>query len=130
MTNLTGWKPKLEWKKEGNNFSVVVSKHMSYSGDNIWCIYLYVYPSHPAFSKFNKDGTMWDQPHFDCHSYVSYFQPHIRYKTGEVASYQLGWDYNHDGDSWYTSIESAEDAGSIFFDAEQLFKQAEEWENN
>ena len=70
---------------------------------------------------------MWDQPHFDCHSYISYFNAHIAFKTGEVCSYQLGWDYNHDGDDYYNSIESVDDAGSIFYDADRLFEQAESW---
>lgn len=127
MANLEGWKPKLEWKKEGTNFLVSVTKHIGYDGENKWCVYLYVYPKHPAFARFNRDGTMWDQPHFDCHSYVSYFNAHIAFKTGEVCSYQLGWDYNHDGDSYYNSIDSVDEAGSIFFDAEKLFEQAESW---
>jgi hypothetical protein len=128
MTNLAHWKQKLEWKKEGKGFLVSVTKHKR-CDDNLWCIYLYIYPDHPTFDKFNKDGTMWDQPHFDCHSYVSYFQPHVRHKTGDIASYQLGWDYNHDGDSYYTSIEDVEDAGSVFYDAEHLFKQASDLYN-
>lgn len=70
---------------------------------------------------------MWDQPHFDCHSYVSYFNAHIAFKTGEVCSYQLGWDYNHEGDDYYNSIDSVDQAGSIFYDAERLFEQAESW---
>ncbi|QDP50268.1 MAG: hypothetical protein Tp178MES00d2C33159851_58 [Prokaryotic dsDNA virus sp.] len=128
MANLEGWKPKLEWKKEGKHFLVSVTKHVGYEGENKWCVYLYVYPKHPAFVQFNRDATMWDQPHFDCHSYTSYFNAHVNFKTGEVCSYQLGWDYNHDGDSYYSSIENVEDAGSIFHDAEHLFQQATLWE--
>lgn len=128
MSNfLEGWKPKLEWKKQGKDFLVSVSKHLSFDGDNLWCVYLYVYPKHPAFARFNREGGMWDQPHFDCHSYVSYFQPHVDPKTGEVVSYQLGWDYNHDGDSYYTSLETAEDAASVFYDAQRLYEQATEY---
>lgn len=127
MANLEGWKPKLEWKKDGKGFTVTVTKHLNYADENCWCVYLYVYPSHPSFEKFNKLGTMWGQPPFDCHSYVSYFQAHIRQSDGEVCSYQLGWDYNHDGDSYYLNIDRVEDAGSIFYDAERLFEQAMSW---
>lgn len=128
MANLECWKPKLEWKKEGNTFAVVVSKHKSYTDENIWCTYLYIYPKHPAFKMFNRDGGMFEQPHFNCHSYVSYFKAHLSTKTNEVCSYQLGWDYNHDGDSYYTSIESVDAAGTIFYNAEALFNEALAWE--
>lgn len=127
MSFLDGWNPKLEWKKEGKGFCVIVSKHKGFDDESKWCVYLYVYPSHPAFERFNKEGTMWEQPYFECHSYVSYFRPHIDHRTNEVVSYQLGWDYNHDGDHYYTTCETPSDASNVFWDADNLFRQASEW---
>lgn len=130
MSKVTeGYTKKDEWKREGKGFCVVVSRHTARSLDefdaNRWCVYLYVYPRHPAFGLFRPLGDMWSQPHFTCHSYVSLFKSH-RDERGEIFSFQLGWDYSHDGDN-YGWCATADDASSIFWDANKLFEQAEQW---
>lgn len=130
MSNVTdGFVRKEEWKREGKDFCVVVSRHTARSTDendnNRWCVYLYVYPRHPSFDLFNPLSDMWSQPHFTCHSYVSFFKVH-RDERGDVGSFQLGWDYNHDGDN-FGWCSTADDASSVFWDANRLFEQAEQW---
>lgn len=123
---LDKWKHKEEWKLEGDKHCVVVSRHMdSARTEHRWCVYLYIYPGHPRFEQFNPEGDMWSQPHFDCHSYVSLFNVHKR-KDGTVGSFQLGWDYNHDGDSYYNELATPSEASSVFYDAERLFEEAKQ----
>lgn len=93
-------------------------------GENhCWCVYLYVYPGHPDFSRFNTDGDMWSQPFYECHSYVSLFHTH-RGNDGEITSFQLGWDYQHDGDSEFAEYGTASSAYRVFYDASHLFDEA------
>ena len=125
MSRVTeNWKHKDEWKREGSKHSVVVSRHTNHAGDeHRWCVYLYIYPGHPRFSQFNPDRGMWDQPSYECHSYVSLFKTHRR-GNGDIGSFQLGWDYSHDGDHRFTEYATADDASSVFWDANKLFDEA------
>lgn len=125
MSNpIENWLHKDEWKREGISHAVVVSRHYGeYTGEHCWCVYLYIYPEHPRFDQFKADGDMWSQPHYECHSYVSLFKTHRR-EDGSVGSYQLGWDYAHDGDSRFSEYATADEAASVFWDANRLFEDA------
>ena len=128
-----GWQHSDKWKRSGDNFMVEVSRHSrpEFSSDysevigenNCWCVYLYVYPKHPDFSRFDPAGDMWSQPVYECHSYVSLFRAH-RDSDGKITSFQLGWDYQHDGDSHFSECGTASEAGSVFYDASRLFDDA------
>jgi hypothetical protein len=130
-----GWKHADKWTREGRNFCVQVARHSTpeFNGDytqvigteHHWCVYLFVYAGHPDFSRFNPGGDMWSQPSYECHSYVSLFKAH-RDSKGEIASFQLGWDYAHDGDSQYAELATASAASSVFYDASRLFDEAKE----
>ena len=121
MTSTT-WKHKDEWKREGKNHAVVVSRHSNYDGtEHRWCVYLYVYPKHKAFSLMSADNR--SEYGFSCHSYLSLFRAHVNEK-GAIGSFQLGWDYSHDGDSRYNEMATKDDAGSVFWDADRLFDEA------
>lgn len=130
-----GWRHSDKWKREGKNFLVEVSRHSSpefnsdYSEvigqEHRWCVYLYVYPRHPDFARFDSNGDMHSQPYYECHIYVSLFRVH-RDESGEITSFQLGWDYNHDGDVYYTHLAPPSAAGSVFYDANRLFDEAAE----
>lgn len=120
------WRHKDEWKREGKSHAVVISRHTAgLHNENRWCVYLYIYPEHPRFQNFNPEGTMWDQPGFVCHSYVSYFRVHKK-DDGSIGSFQLGWDYNHDGDSRFAEYATPSDASEVFWDANRLFEEASE----
>ena len=125
------WRHKDVWSHRTNSFCVEVSRHdgpkLDGTIENIWCIYAYVWKTHPAFKLFNKDESPFNQPAFDVHSYPSYYRPHIN-KDGEVTAHQLGWDYNHDGDSHYLELKTKDQAGIVYWDAQNLIKQLEDWE--
>lgn len=128
-----GWRHSDEWKREGKGFLVAVKRHSrpefnrDYSEvigeQHCWCVYLYVYPKHPDFARFDPDGDMWSQPPYECHSYVSLFHAH-RDEKGVITSFQLGWDYQHDGDSYFSELATASAASSVFYDASRLFDEA------
>ena len=43
-----------------------------------------------------------------------------------MSSVQIGWDYNHDGDSRFGHYATPDEAHIVFWDAAQLFAQLEE----
>jgi hypothetical protein len=126
------WKHKDEWKREGRNFVVVVSRHseaVMYEGSgydaegpNRWCVYGYVYPKHPDFTSFDPNAPMYEQPTPPMHGGCSFFKPHYK-ADGTIASFQFGCDYHHLGDWSFTQMETKEDAYEVFADAEALFEQ-------
>lgn len=124
------WRHKDVWSHRTKTFCVEVSRHVDTALDgedeNKWCVYVYVWNTHPSFKLFNKDERAFNQPSFDVHSYPSYYRPHIN-KDGEVTAHQLGWDYNHDGDSYYLGLKTKDEAGSVFWDATKLIEQLEDW---
>lgn len=126
------WAHKDIWTHRTRTFAVEVSRHSTTRLDgeqeHIWCVYAYVWKDHPAFLLFNKDESPFNQPSFDVHSYPSYYRPHIN-KDGDVTAHQIGWDYNHDGDSHYLECATKDRAGSVFWDAQKLIKQLEDWGN-
>lgn len=127
------WRHKDVWAYRTKSFCVEVSRHSETRLDgeveNLWCIYAYVWEKHPAFKLFNRHAGPFEQPSFDVHSYPSFYRPHIN-KEGGITSHQIGWDYNHDGDSHYLELTTKDQAGSVFWDAQNLIKQLEEWDND
>lgn len=121
-----------DYKREGKNFLVVVNHHLvkvldesgcyDSTGPNRWCVYAYIYPSHPHFKAFDGTEKMWQDA--TCampgHGDPSLMRVHSGPK-GHVGSYQVGWDYNHLHDWSYTQMSTPEDAGSVFHDADALF---------
>lgn len=124
-----GWKRNDKWVRQGEAFTVEVvrSDGVNLDGEveNKWCVYIYVYPKHPTFRHFNPAKGIFDNAHFECHSYASYYRAH-RNNEGEIVSHQLGWDYMHDGDYGYSQYGDADSASSVFYDASRLFDEAKE----
>jgi len=119
------WRHKDEWKHSDKTFCVVVSRHTEGGDDpNRWCVYLHIWNNHKSFENFNPDGNMWDQPNFECHSYVSYFKVN-RDQAGKIVSYTLGWDYAHDGD-FFGGYSTKDEAWEVFMDAKKLVHEAKE----
>jgi len=130
------WDKKDEWWKKGNGHLVVVKRHSiqpsNYINDisdglNRWAVYAYIYPDHPMFSQFDKNGPMYQEAAnlLPLHGGPSYFEAHEH--DGKVTSYQIGADYNHLHDNRFTHIDTPEDVGGIghfevFIDAENLFE--------
>lgn len=126
------WRHKDIWTYRSASFCVEISRHSEKTLDGTpeqhWCIYAYVWNTHPAYKLFNKDEGPFSQPSFEVHSYPSYYRAHIG-KDGEITAHQLGWDYNHDGDWAYSFMNNKDQAGSVFADVQGLIKQLEDWGN-
>lgn len=126
---MKNWKHKDVWKIEGRNFAVEVSRHESRmpeemacfdsEGPHRWCVYVYIYPKHPRFGDFDPDGQMYDQPTFGMHCGNSYFRT-WRSGEGKITAFQVGSDYNHDGDWSFTRKATKDDAYQVFADAEEI----------
>ena len=89
---------------------------------NRWNVYAYIYPKHPLFDKF-KGNSFWQDATilFPFHCGVSFLKYH--YKDNCVTSIQVGSDYNHDGDNYYSHLNNTNEDSSIFEDAKKLFIQ-------
>lgn len=120
-----GWKRKEVWHKYGDGFCVEVSHHTSLpiskeEGPHRWCVYAYIYPTHPHFEKFEGDKIYQDAATaLPLHGGASLLHWHQDGK-GKITSVQVGGDYNHDGDAKYTHCEDSADAYPVFRDAEEL----------
>ena len=130
---MKNWKHKEQWQKRDSNFLVEISRHEveksdMFPNDGIyrWCIYAYIYPTHPLFKNIhNEDIHQESVSKMPLHSGASLVRNHHD-SDGEVTSIQVGADYNHLHDEQFTLIYEVEDASSIFDDAERLF----EWLKN
>lgn len=130
------WKAKEVWTlRRGDKFTIeVVHQYREpmpeslallgeRDGGHRWNVYAYIYNKHPHFHQF--DGvSMFQQAAADLHlhSGPSLFAYHY-YASGEIASVQVGCDYQHWNDEQYTFMADAESAASIFADARRLFDQ-------
>ena len=125
---MTDWRHKDEWKKDGNGFLIVISRHTvtppkgwtTPEGPHRWCVYAYIYPGHPHFAKFSGPE-MW-QDAATCmpmHGGPSLLRWHYD-DNGKPVSVQVGCDYNHLHDDDYTHLGSSGEAWSIFNDADEL----------
>jgi hypothetical protein len=121
----TIWTHKDEWKRQGDTFCIVISRHEGTpidftEGIHRWAIYAYIYPKHPLFKEFDGEkmfqhATSILPLHWGC----SFLRVHNNGK--EITSYQVGCDYHHLHDSHYTHYRTKDDASEVFFDADELF---------
>jgi hypothetical protein len=123
-----GWRHKDEWRKKGEHFLLVVSKHVVSAdpklseGPNRWCLYAYIYPEHRLFGQFRGDDML--QPAAEdlpLHGGCSFLCLHTDV-GGKITSIQVGADYNHLHDERFCGAETPEEAWEVFRDAEVLFR--------
>ena len=125
----SAWRRKEIWSRDGKNFLVQISRHgesrseddYSPEGPHRWCVYAYIYPKHPRFAKF-EGSAMWQAAAtaLPMHGGPSLLTLHYG-DDGKVLSVQVGCDYNHLHDDGYTHLATAEQAWSVFNDADELF---------
>ena len=109
---------KEEWIRHGEGFRVSVSRHTSCE-ENRWCVYAYVYESHPLFNSIT-DGDYYNSIYEDkLHGGCTYYREHSGGCGGVVK--QFGADYNHLGDSRFHSFSTKEEAFEVFRDCDLLF---------
>ncbi|PRF08632.1 hypothetical protein C6Q07_11055 [Burkholderia multivorans] len=89
-------------------------------GPHRWCVYAYIYPSHPHFASFSgpniwQDATTVLPLHGGCTllEYPMY--------DGKIASVKVGADYHHLHDTRFTHYATADEARLVFEDADELF---------
>lgn len=120
-----------KWSRRSDTHTVEVSRHSEeYAsrhderGPNRWCVYAYLYPSHPLFASLSVEYTVSTLPEFvksfPLHCGPSFFSTHID-NTGKVTCFQIGCDYNHLYDEYFTRMSSPNDVFSVFDDADRLF---------
>jgi len=122
------WKHKDLWISRHKDFVVEVSRHVVQIheeldlGPNRWCVYVYVYPTHPLSGSIDLSGGVWQDAlaNLPLHGGCSFFRVHQQFK-GEATCVQIGCDYNHYRDDHYTHMATKEEASSVFQDAEELF---------
>ena len=131
---MSDWKRKDVWKRYGRDFMVEISRHEESAdehwesfcdaqGPHRWCVYAYIYPKHPHFANFDGDQ-MWQEA-ASClpfHGGPSFLRYHYQ-ADGAATSVQVGADYNHLHDSYYTRCATEKEAYTVFADAEDLFQR-------
>lgn len=123
---MDGWKHFNKWTKRGDGFTVEVvnyqDKPISFNindGGHRWNVYAYIYPTHPYFGKFDGDNLFQDAAiALPLHMGPSYLQWHLGL-DGKVKCIQVGSDYNHLHDDYYTECEDA--ISCVMDDAVKLF---------
>lgn len=126
-----GYRKTEDWKRGGKDFLVVVNHHTSATpaefacgeGPHRWCVYAYIYPSHPHFEAFDGTEAMWQDAAtvLPMHGGPSLLRVHTKHPDHAITSYQVGADYNHLHDDEYTHMANEIEAASVFRDADELF---------
>ena len=119
------WKHKDLWTLRGKDFAIEVSRHSVATmapneGINRWCVYAYIHPTNPYFSKFEGDDYWQDATqcmpfHGGC-TYLEYIT-----RGGKVTCIKVGADYSHYRDDHFYHYATKDDAWEVFSDAEELF---------
>ncbi|WP_333998253.1 hypothetical protein [Burkholderia orbicola] len=124
---MDSYRRKDVWHRDGDGFLIEISRHTSASvfeydseGPNRWCVYAYIYPKHPHFAAFSGPDIWQDASgilplHGGC-TYLEYPM-----YDGEVTSVKVGADYHHLHDERFTHYATADQAISVFEDADELF---------
>ena len=122
---MKNWEHKEEWTKAGENCLVKVLRHeqpiidgFGGRGGNIWCVYAYIYPEHPLFSRLSST----EPSGLPLHKGETFFKIHHG-EDGVVTSVQIGADYNHLGDERFTHMHLKDDAIEVFADAITLLER-------
>ncbi len=120
---------KDEWRVNGSNFCIVISKHevtpspdeelFRHEGIYRWAVYAYIYPKHPRFALFSGKSIFQDGCSLPLHGGCSYIQSHEL--DGKITSWQVGADYHHDGDSHFTELGTLDRVTTVVYDAERLY---------
>lgn len=124
--NLDDARLRRSWLRSTQHFTIEVSHHaVSWDQpghENRWCVYAYIYPTHPRFSRFNADGGMFQDAarELPLNWYPSFFVAH-RDADGAITSFQVGADYHHDRDDAMSQVSDPEQAWRVFRDADRLF---------
>ncbi len=117
------WEAKQEWRAQGENYLVTVNHWTDEIGENKWNVYAYIYPKHRMFGMMlAATGILHDAPNsLPLHCGCSLLRRHYS-DGGECSSVQVGSDYNHLGDEYFSRLATKDEAVIVFQDAERLFE--------
>lgn len=122
-----------QWRQDGKGFLIEVYRSEARNveepacfdseGPHRWCVYAYIYPSHPLFAKIDPKGGMFQDQLavLGLHAYPSLFRVNIDEVNGKTNSYKVGADYHHLHDTPYTRMATPEEAWTVFRDAQDTF---------
>lgn len=127
------WKKSTTWSREsGDGFTVEVKNveieripGVLYRA-NGWFIYAYVHNTHPYFNTLMRQKGLDSGGELGMHWGCTYRRDH-RNDEGAVTCIQVGCDYRHYGDEYYESLETKEEAGEVFEDANRIFNILGNW---
>lgn len=132
MITMKDWSKKDLWTRRHNHFTVEVSRHTvepvasifgpdETKGSNRWAVYAYIYPTHPRFAFFAGPKMFQAATEgLPLHLGPSFLKVH-RGEDGNITCYQVGADYNHDGDTHFTLAKDEAEASEVFWDATRLY---------
>ena len=112
------------WHHRSRGFTVAIvhwldENHDDRNGPHRWNVYAYVYPAHPMFAALAEGRTSPAVGALPLHEGETCYHWHIG-SDGWPTSLQIGSDYNHFNDERYTHMATADDARSVFADADRL----------
>jgi hypothetical protein len=114
------WEHIDNWRTFSRTFAIEVSRHNKYPEGNGWSIYVYIYRSHPLFSKIigtpHYEDAITDMP---LHGGPTFF--HYHYDRDKIGSIQVGCDYSHYGDAYFAKNQTKDEAVVQFDDAAILY---------
>ncbi len=130
------WLQREEWRKWGHgekpSFLIAVKHwldrdpgvqldYVGSYGPHHWNVYAYIYPSHPRFNRFKgNDHYQNATEDLPLHGGPTFLQYHFD-KDMNVCAIQVGSDYGHSGDEYFSGAATNKDAREVFQDAEALF---------
>jgi len=128
------WDTVTEFRHRGasNTFCITVKHHTideKYcspgEGPHRWALYVYIYPNHTMFQEFDGNTHIYQKAceNMPLHGGCSYVRYHLDEKDKtKPSSVQVGCDYNHLHDEFYTHLPLADFKGSsVERDAKVLF---------
>ena len=126
------------WYEKSETFTVEVKHWISYGSfengefneekiTNHWNVYLHVFPKHPFFDKFKEQYN--NEPFLDTLHYGCTYFKFDRDASGKIMAKHFGSDYQHLHDEHYESVNNPKNAREVFFDAECLYNDFAEAEN-
>lgn len=116
------WQKSETWRQRGSQFCVEVVHSTAPSDDDPhrWCVYAYLYPTHPHFAAFAGED-MWQAAAqaLPLHGGPSFLRWHMG-TDGRAVSVQVGADYHHYKDDHFTRCADPDEARGVFSDAADL----------
>lgn len=134
MSGIQTWEETKSWYKRHRTFSVEIKRWINghgshYRGAHMWNVYANIFDTHPLFNIFNnqtqKDLDAIDELKKQFHWGITFKREVTSlsglHKPQKIKTVQLGSDYNHLHDDYFSHLATLEAAHEVKEDAEALF---------